>query len=935
MTREFRLKGICILAGILVCLYLIYPTIRWSLYTDDQREKLMEQWKEEGDQVRPEGFGANFSFSMKKWWEGDRDKVINLGLDLQGGMFVVLEVQRDDAIRVQNQNIRERIKDSLANQNIEFDHVSEIANHGIEVGLSNNAVAIDALKVIRASADVATMLNLPENVSGSNITARMKAGEIGNIERRALEQAKYVVENRINQLGLSEPNIQVQQPNRVIVQLPGEKDPARVLKLIKQTAKLEFHLLASDSVTTRFIDRIDTIKRIKDRLDIENLSTEEGVRYRAYKISDADSGFFEKLMAMPEVQQRVPANCVLMLGRPIPEDRGGVYREFALVEKDVAIDGMSLKDARVTVQDSANNRVVSLSLDRQGGKRLNTVSAKAAYRYKEDRIVSRLAILLDESIYSSPLLLEHISKGEAVIRGRFSERDAADLALVLRSGALPAKLEVVQNRTVGASLGNDSIRKGIISGLLGAFFVILFITSYYLLAGVVADVALVLNVLMLLSILAFFRATLTLPGIAGIILTIGMAVDANVLIYERIREELAAGKALKQAVKDGFGRAWVVILDGHVTAIMTAVILYWLGTGPVKGFGLTLVIGLVVNLLTAVFVCRYVFDVLVARNTITTLPMFQLFKRPNLDVMGARYYCISGSIIVITLGMVVFGIRYANQNKALAEGKVQRGESLLHKPIKGIELTGGDVVRVEFTNVVEISMVREALTKIGMGDSTIQYLDKQNQVMIRSGFNTSSNAVAALRATFAGNPLSVLEEDRIGPAVGKELVFWATVSIVVSIILIVIYLWYRFEFEYGVGAMVATVHDVLIVLGCFAITGRQISLTVIAALLTIVGYSVNDTIVVFDRIREDLKLGKGTMKFEDLVNLAVNQTLSRTILTSATVIMVVLAQYLWGGEVINDFAFALLVGVITGTFSSVYIASPYVLFWNKLVRKGK
>jgi len=937
MTRELRIKGACIALGFLICLYLVYPTIRWSLYSDDERTLLLSQWKEEQGANRDASTRIQLQFSMKRWWQGDRSRVLNLGLDLQGGLYVELEVQLDDALRVSTQTMRERLKDTLTEKNVEYQGIIAFTNTAIELTFTNTAAAQRALTVIKAAKeDYAGVLSLPPGeVEGTSFRVWLKDDEKGRIKQKALEQAKYVVENRINQLGLTEPSIQMKPPSRIVVQIPGEKDPKRVTDLIRQTAKLEFHMLADDKLTSRVIERINDVKRIKDKLVPRTIPTEKGAQYREYMVNDGDTEAVTNLLASPEVQRCVPPNYMLMLSRAVPDKGyGGMYREFMLVERDVAIDGMSLRDARVTVQDVANNRVVSLSLDAQGRSRLSRVSRDANYKYENDNIVSRLAIILDDTVYSAPTLLVHIPNGSAQIEGHFDEREAADLSLVLRSGALPAKLVAERELVVGATLGNDSIRKGVISGLIGAAAVVVFMVVYYLLAGMVAIAALVLNMLILLGVLAMFHATLTLPGIAGIILTVGMAVDANVLIYERIREELAAGKAIRQAIKDGFDRAWVVIFDANLTTIITASILFWLGTGPIRGFGLTLIIGLVANLLTAVFVCRYIFDIMLLRGHLTSLKMLQLFKRPNLNVMGVRNYCISATVGITIVGLVVFGIRYANQTKALAEGKVQVGTTLLHKPIRGIELTGGDVVKISFANAVEIGAVRQALAGIGLGDSTIQHLDKPNQVMIRSAYNTGTKAVEALKTAIAGNPFVVSEKDRIGPAVGKELVrnaFWA---IALSLVLMVIYLWYRFEFQYGVGAFVALLHDVLLTMGVFAITGRQISLTVIAALLTIVGYSVNDTIVVFDRIREDIKLGKGS-KLEDIMNLAVNQTLSRTTLTSATVIMVVFAQYLWGGEVINDFAFALLVGVITGTYSSIYIASPIVLIWNRLIQKGR
>jgi SecD/SecF fusion protein len=941
MSRELRIKGSVILLGLLFCLYCIYPTIRWSCYTEkekiekigDPQSNTLGAWKEEQATIPDNDLLKQFQFNVKKWWEGDRDRALNLGLDLQGGLYVILQVDENDAVRVQRQNARELLKDALAEKNVAFVHIADVTNTVIELVFTNTAAAQQALTVIKASTDFQDRLNLPGDAVGPSFRASLKASYIVNNRHKVLEQARRVVENRINELGLTEPSIQVMQdPPRVVVQLPGEKDPGRVLRLLKQTAKLEFRLTAPEKRTAELLNRLDRVRKFKDKLLVESGSTEEGVPYTTYKISDADTEFFRNLLNDPQIKSRVPPDYELMLGRPVPDtQRGGVFRDFALINRDIAIDGMSLKDARVSLR-SAAQKEVALSLDSSGTARLRKTSRLTSQAYKMNNAVTRLAIVLDEVIYSAPLLLESIPSGNAVIHGSFTDREAADLALVLRSGALPAKLDIVQNQVVGASLGADSIRKGLLSGLVGMLVVMVFMVVYYLLAGLIANLTLMLNILILLAVLAFFRATLTLPGIAGIILGIGMAVDSNVLIFERIREEQAAGKDLRRAIKDGFARAWITIFDSNLTTIFTALILYFLGTGPIRGFGLTLIISLIANLLTAVFVCRYVFELLATRESFTRLRMSQFFGATKIDFLGKRQICALASIVVITAGMVIMGIRWVNQDKAMAEGKTQLSTSLLQTPIRGIELTGGDMVRLDFAAPVQVGLVRAALEKIGLADSTIQTVGDGKQVLIRSPFNTSGKVIETLHATFTSDPFVVGEQQQIGPAIGEDLVHKATYAMVLSLIVMVIYLWYRFEWEYGIGAMVALAHDVLVTLAFFAFSGRQVSLIVIAALLTIVGYSVNDTIVIFDRVREDVRLNKG-MTLKDIMNLANNQCLSRTILTSGTVLFVVLAQYLFGGAVINDFAFALLVGCIAGTYSTVFIAGPVVLFFNTLFKR--
>ncbi len=939
MNRELRVKGIIIAIGVLICLYFVYPTVRWGTYTDEKRTEFagdisqdtLGKWKEEEMQLADNDVAGHFALSAKKWVQGDRDRVLNLGLDLQGGLYVVLEVDMDDAIRVQNQNVRERIKDALQDKDndIPFELVTDTGPATIELTFKNPAGAKQAATALRADLDFADMLNIPEAPEGKKFKVTLKGNYIAKTKIRALEQARHVVENRINELGLTEPSIQVQNKQaRIIVQLPGEKDPNRVLRLLKQTAKMEFHLTANDQLTKRVINSIDRVKKIKDKVHVETSQTEEGISYTTYKIDDTDTEYFKLVLKDLEVQKRIPANYILMLGRQVPDEHlGRVYRDFALIKKDVAIDGMSLKDAKVNLGRTANDRHVALSLDGRGRSRLRSVSRKCERDYKKDNKVSRLAILLDDVIYSAPTLITFIDTNP-IIKGSFTESESAELALVLRSGALPAKMEIIQNRTVGATLGADSIRRGVRAALLGLICVVIFIAAYYLLAGLIADFALVFNILILLGVLAFFRATLTLPGIAGIILTIGMAVDANVLIFERIREELTKENNLKRAVREGFGHAKITIVDANVTTILTAMILYMLGTGPIRGFALTLIIGISASMFTSLFVSRYIFDLLLTRDNFKSLKMFQFFKRPNIDFISKRYFAYVLSLAVIVVGMVVFTVRNANQNKAIEAGIAQKSESLFNTPIKGIELTGGDVTHIKFDNEVSVGQVRKALNSIGMGESTIQRVGDSNEILIRSSFNSSTNALAALITAFPNNKMEELEVDRIGPAIGQELktkAFWA---ILLALGVIIIYIWWRFEFRFGVAAIIALAHDVLITLGIFALTGHQITLGVIAALLTIVGYSLNDTIVVFDRIREDMHIMRKS-SFPEIMNLSINQTLSRTVLTSLTTLVVVLFLWLFGGQVINNFAFALMIGVIVGTYSSIFIASPVLLLWQK------
>ena len=438
---------------------------------------------------------------------------------------------------------------------------------------------------------------------------------------------------------------------------------------------------------------------------------------------------------------------------------------------------------------------------------------------------------------------------------------------------------------------------------------------YYLFAGFVAGLALFLNILIILAALGYFHATLTLPGIAGIVLTIGMAVDANVLIFERIREEQALKKPLTASLMAGYKKAFVTILDSNLTTLITAVILYQIGTGPVRGFALTLAVGIVASMFTGVFVTRTVFDLLLAKGGLKSLAMLQFLKRPpQFNYLKVRKICYIVSLIVILIGAVAF---------------FKRGPGMF-----GVDFSGGSMQEYRFKEPVGIDRLRKSLTEIGYGTASIQRVGETSQIIIRSPLQSESAISEKIKKDFPDNPYEILRIESVGPVVGKELKSKALWAFAVSLLAIWLYVVYRFDFRYAFGAIFSLFHDGLVAVGFVALTGRELSITVLAAVLTILGYSINDTIVIFDRIRERRRTGikEG---FEEAVNNSVNQTMSRTILTSFTVFMVVLSLYFYGGEVINDFAFTMLVGLISGTYSTVYIAAPVLVDWpgSKKVKK--
>ena len=583
--------------------------------------------------------------------------------------------------------------------------------------------------------------------------------------------------------------------------------------------------------------------------------------------------------------------------------------------------GDIVADAKVsTGQDfqNAGQAIINFSTTDEGVKLFSRVTGA--------HVEERMAIILDGQVYSAPTIQVKIRDGRSIITGSKDIDEAKDLAIVLRAGALPANAPIVEDRTVGPSLGRDSINQGKKAAAIGLAIVMIFMVLYYGFSGLIANLALGLNLLFVLAILAGFHGTLTLPGIAGIILTIGMAVDANVLIFERIREELRSGKTVRSSLENGYGRAFLTIVDANLTTIITAVVLYQFGTGPIKGFALTLMIGILSSMFTALFVTRTVFNIFVARQETPSLSIGKLniFGETSVDFLKLRKgaFILSAVLILVGLGSTV----------------VKGGYNL------GIDFAGGTLLELHFNPAVEVGELRDALSEVDyhgktldLRNSEIKQFGSPNDILIRveeeaEGTRMADAIKEKLKTQFASSVPQdkewIRRQEAVGPKIGSELKQNAVNAVLVSLLLIVLYIWWRFkQIQFGIAAVVALFHDVLITLGVFSLMDKEISLAIVAALLTIVGYSLNDTIVVFDRIREDLRLYRRD-SYGDIINRSINECLNRTVLTSGTTLLVVLALFFLGGEVIHDFAFALVVGIVVGTYSSSFIASPIVMLWQ-------
>ena len=670
----------------------------------------------------------------------------------------------------------------------------------------------------------------------------------------AADRALEVIRNRIDEFGVREPSIQKQGEDEVVVQLPGVTDRHRAIELIGKTALLEFKLVSPD---------IEKLKQAMEGKVPEDLE---------FKYTTEDN-------------------------------------EPLLLEKKAVLTGDALTNASVQFSQSEFNQpVVSLQFNAEGAKKFAEITT--------NNIGRRLAIVLDGKVQSAPNIKEAIPSGEAVITGRFTIEQAQDLALVLRVGALPAPMHIEEERTIGPLLGQDSINKGIKASIIGSMLVFGFMVVYYLLAGVIADIALLLNLLMILGglgmlpILFNISATLTLPGIAGIVLSLGMAVDANVLINERVREELTTGKNLRAAIANGYSKAFSAIFDSNLTTLIAALLLFQFGTGPIRGFAVTLTIGLIASMFTAIVVTRTILEILLSLGLLKSLPMFKLIKETKFDFIGKRRIFYAISLLVIMFGLASFFMK--------------------GKQAYGIDFVGGQLQEYKFKSAVSLDNVRGALKELGLGDASIQqFKEDPRVVLIRTAIDKSDIITDRLKTAFSGEDIQVLRIERVGPVAGGHLKTKALYALVWSLIGILIYVGFRFKhFNFAVAGVIALFHDVLVALGFLAITGRQIDLLSVTAFLTIAGYSINDTIVIYDRVRENSRLLRKANLYE-LINLSVNQTLGRTVLTSGVTLLVVIAILFYGGEVLSNFAFALLVGFISGVYSTVYIASPLVLAWSR------
>ncbi len=919
------------------------------------------------------------SISSKKvfLWNTYKDckaKEINLGLDLKGGMNVMLQVQLQDLVKaISGDNTDPAFQKALAlakerSVNSREDYITLFADAWKEVGNGQR------LSQIFGTYEMKDKIK-PESSDADVISVIREEAE------SAVANSFNVLRNRIDRFGVTQPSIQkLGNSGRILVELPGVKEPERVRKLLQGTASLEFwetftsqelsgylteadaklaEILAGESDTTAVAEPAEAQNATEEGTDSlltaeikQNQSNEAEINaYRkAHPLfsvlnpsgannacigfaSAIDTAKINRYFAMPQIAEIFPAEFKPMWSVK-PSEYVQAENVFELVaikatsrDGKAKLDGGVITDARV-VYDHGSNGEPSVSMS------MNAEGANVWARMTSDNVGRQIAIVLDGMVYSYPNVQNAITGGSSSITGHFTPDEATDLVNVLKSGKLPAPATIIQEQVVGPSLGAKSINAGMISFLIAFILVLVYMIFFYQGAGLAADIALLCNVLLLFGVLVSFGAVLTLPGIAGLVLTMGMAVDANVIIYERIKEELAAGKGLGKAVADGYSNAYSAIIDGQVTTLLTGIVLFVFGSGPVQGFATTLIIGIITSVLTSIFITRLIFDDRIEKGKNVTFEnnlTKNFLKNTHFDFIAARKwsYIISGALIVISIvSIFTKGFTY------------------------GVDFTGGRTYVVRFDQPVTAEQVRDAAAAEFDGAVEVKQFGGESQMKITTQYKNDQESTdvdaevesmlyEALKPFFAekditldefrstlDNPNGIISSDKVGPTIANDMKRDAIIAVILSLLVIFAYIAFRFKgWTWGLGGVVSLAHTAIIVIGFFSLFSGilpfnlDVDQTFIAAILTIIGYAINDNVVIFDRIREYRTLHPN-VDVRSNTNLAINATLTRTVNTSVSTLVTMLAIAIFGGESIRGLAVALILGICIGTYASIFIGTP-------------
>ena len=891
-----------------------------------------------------------------------KNKELNKGLDLKGGINVILQISIRDILSGLAENTRNPIFNKA------LDEADILQKSSDEPYIDSFFKSFD---VVKSGDKLASPDIFANRTLSDEINFEMTDQETQVVVRRKIDEsivsAFEVLRKRIDKFGVTQPNIQrLGTSGRILVELPGAKDVDRVKNLLQSTAQLEFWETYKNDQLLNFLieannllksqveaskntssDAKDDISKIEDLL--ADVSSQDSILSSSNPILDRivgqgfqggpvlaqfasrDSDLILGYLNQSDVRKLLPSEYRYIRfawGKPITDsDVVELYALKSNRDNKAPLSGGVVVDALQTF-DQVGNAAVSMQMDSRGARIWESMTGKA---FKE---ASNIAIVLDNIVYSAPGVSSGaISGGRSEITGSFTLNEATDLANVLRAGKLPASAEIIQSEIVGPSLGKEAIEAGINSFVIALIFVLLWMVFYYGSSGIYADIALVLNILLIFGILAGLGAVLTLPGIAGVVLTIGISVDANVLIFERIREELGKGKGIRKAIADGFNNALSSILDANITTGLTALILFIFGTGPIKGFATTLLIGIGTSLFTAIFITRILVD---SRNekgkevSFSTKATKGLFSNIKISFLKRRKiaYLVSSTLLVISLASLSF------------QGLNQ-----------GVDFVGGRSYTVRFDESVNPTEIGDVLSN-EFGSAEAKTFGEDNQLKITTKYKVDVEGIAvdeeiqnklfdALQSYLpdgttyqsfvngsSEKEIGIMSSIKVGPTIADDIKKNSFLAVIGSLIVVFLYILLRFQkWQFSLGAVAAVFHDVLIVLGIFSITytfmpfSMEINQAFIAAILTVIGYSLNDTVVVFDRIREYIA-EHTKWEFDTTVNAALNSTLSRTLNTSLTTLIVLLSIFIFGGESIRGFMFALIIGVIVGTYSSVFIATP-------------
>ena len=962
MQGNSLIKSFAILFGI-VSIYQLSFTFISSTLENKARNAAIEKISEDeisfaekraSEEVRFLDSIGDLPVLMYSSYNDAKQKELNQGLDLKGGINVILQISIKDLLKGLSENsVNEKFIASL-------DNADDLQRQSDQTYLESFFDAFD-------SNPDPTRLTSPEifgnRTLSSDVSFDTSDDDLKSILRTKVDEsivsAFEVLRKRIDKFGVTQPNIQrLGTSGRILIELPGAKDVDRIQNLLQSTAQLEFwetfkneellnFLVSADQYLASIETQTETQPNVSDIDDllseveqtsdsIQNTSNPILSLVRAYSFQGGpiiarflprDQEIVNSYLSIPDVRKLLPREyryAKFLWGKQDTDGLTSLYAIKSNRDDTPPLSGGVVVDASQSY-DAVGNAAVSMQMNAQGARIWEDLTGVA---YAQN---SNIAIVLDDIIYSAPGVTRGaISGGRSEITGDFDLNEAIDLANVLRAGKLPASATIIQSEVVGPSLGQEAIDSGIYSFLIALTFVLMWMIFYYGPSGIFADIALILNIVLIFGILAGLGAVLTLPGIAGIVLTIGISVDANVLIFERVREELRKEKGLKQSINDGFNNALSSILDANITTGLTALVLYIFGTGPIKGFATTLLIGIATSLFTAIFITRLLIDNKVFKSgklSFSTKSTKDLFSNLKIKFLGKRKatYVISATLLLISISSLLF------------QGLNQ-----------GVDFLGGRSYIVRFDKEVKSSDIESTLNN-AFGSAEVKTFGASNQLKITTKYKVDQEGLAVddeiknilfdnLGKQFdnqisyseftAGENIGIMSSIKVGPTIADDIKQNSVWAIFGSLVIVFFYILLRFQkWQFSLGAVSAVFHDVLIVLGIFSLTYKimpfnmEINQAFIAALLTVIGYSLNDTVVVFDRIREFFRIHK-SWDNETTVNTALNSTLSRTLNTSLTTLIVLIAIFIFGGESIRGFMFALIIGVMVGTYSSVFIATP-------------